>query len=71
MPECDESREHRRRAQDCVEIAAKIFDPAHRLFVLHMAKAWLNLAERTDKNRKADVTWVNQSSAYAARDNRS
>jgi hypothetical protein len=55
----DASREHRRRAQECVEMAAKIFDPAQRLFILEMAKVWLTLAGKIEKNRQRDMAWAN------------
>jgi hypothetical protein len=58
MSETDEGREHRRRAQECVEIAAKIYDPAHRVFILGMAKTWTNLAEKAER-RATDAVWAN------------
>jgi hypothetical protein len=51
MNDTDEVLAHRRRAQLCIEIGAKMSDPAHRLALLEMAKAWLNLADKIENNR--------------------
>jgi hypothetical protein len=40
-------------------MAAKIFDPAQRLFILEMAKVWLTLAGKIEKNRQRDMAWAN------------
>ena len=42
---------HRRRAQLCIEISAKMSDPGHRLALLEMAKAWLALADTIESKR--------------------
>jgi hypothetical protein len=38
--------EYRRRAQECLEMAAAFSDPDSRVVLSHMAQAWLGLAER-------------------------
>jgi hypothetical protein len=40
--------EYRRRAQQCLEMAAAFSDRHARLALSHMAEAWLRLAERND-----------------------
>jgi len=51
MAATDQARQHRRRAQECVDLAAKICDPAQRLLILQMARAWMYLAETAEKDR--------------------
>ena len=58
MAATDQVREHRRRAQECVDIATMICDPAHRLLILEMARTWMHLAEKAEKER-ADMVWAN------------
>jgi len=58
MAATDQARQHRRRAQECVDLAAKICDPAQRLLILQMARAWMYLAETAEKDR-ADMVWAN------------
>jgi hypothetical protein len=57
MAATDQARQHRRRAQECVDLAAKICDPAQRLLILQMARAWMYLAEKAEKDR-ADLVWA-------------
>jgi hypothetical protein len=52
MNDADEVLAHRRRAQLCIEIGAKMSDPGHRLALLEMAKTWLTLADKIESNRK-------------------
>src|ERR1700704_6043941 len=52
MNDPDEVLRHRRRAQLCIEISAKMGDPGHRLALLEMAKAWLTLAETVENRTK-------------------
>jgi hypothetical protein len=40
--------EYRRRAQQCLEMAATFRDRDARVALSHMAQAWLQLAERND-----------------------
>jgi len=58
MAATDQVREHRRRAKECVDIAAKICDPTQRLLILEMARTWMHLAEKAEKER-ADKVWAN------------
>jgi hypothetical protein len=49
MPGTDDANEYRRCAQECVEMANAMDNPAHRLVLLQMAQVWMRLAENADK----------------------
>ena len=51
MNDPDEVLRHRRRAQLCIEISAKMSDAGHRVALLEMAKAWLTLADTIESKR--------------------
>jgi hypothetical protein len=40
---------YRLYAANCAEIAARLSDPERKLFLLKMAQAWMNLAERHER----------------------
>jgi hypothetical protein len=58
MRRVDDAQEYRQRAQHCIEIASALTDPEHKLDVLHMAMAWLRLAEQAEKNSTTDVVYA-------------
>jgi hypothetical protein len=51
MNDPDEVLRHRRRAQLCIEISAKMSDAGHRVALLEMAKEWLTLADTIESKR--------------------
>jgi hypothetical protein len=52
--------EYRRRAQQCLEMAAAFRDRDARVALSHMAQAWLSLAERSDLARPSAQAVVHQ-----------
>jgi transketolase C-terminal domain/subunit len=66
MVESEEIRDYRRRGRECVDMAAKISECGHKLFLLEMARAWMKLAE-TVEHRAADVVFVSADAGLAER----
>jgi hypothetical protein len=46
MADMDDVQEYRRCAEECVGIASSLSNPAQRVALLEMARAWLVLADR-------------------------
>jgi hypothetical protein len=49
------SDEYRRNAIECLQLADGISDTPSRLLLIHMAQAWLRLADQAEKNLTTDV----------------
>src|ERR1700730_13286921 len=51
------SDEYRRNAIECLQLADGISDTPSRLLLIHMAQAWLRLADQAEKNLTTDVVY--------------
>ena len=49
--------EYRQNAGQCLELADKTSDPAIRLGLIDMARAWFQLAEQAAKNSRTDLVY--------------
>ena len=48
---------YRRRAAQCLSVAAKVTDPESRRVLIEMAGAWVRLAEQAEKNSQVDLVY--------------
>ena len=48
---------YRRHAAECLRIAEVVTDPQNRILLIHMAQAWLLLAQQIEKNRASDTVY--------------
>ena len=48
---------YRLRAAECMELAQRLLDATAKLTLLHMAQAWMELAEQADKNSETAVVY--------------
>ena len=51
------SDEYRRNAVECLQLADGISDTPSRLLLIHMAQAWLRLADQAERNLTTDVVY--------------
>ena len=51
------SDEYRRNAIECLQLADGISDTPSRLLPIHMAQAWLRLADQAERNLTTDVVY--------------
>jgi hypothetical protein len=49
--------EYRRYAQECLRAAAALADTRERLLLVEMARAWLGLAQQSEKNLASDLVY--------------
>jgi hypothetical protein len=52
MADMDDVQEYRRCAEECVAIANSLSNPAQRVALLEMARAWLGLADRAGRRSR-------------------
>ena len=55
MAGSDNPQEYRRCAEECVDIANSLSNPAQRVTLLEMARAWLALADRAASRPSAGI----------------
>ncbi len=48
---------YRRHAAECLQIAEAVTDPQNRILLIHMAQAWLLLAQQIEKNRASNTVY--------------